>query len=344
MCFFIMTSREIILRILNHRQPPRIGFDFLNGNPSDILRVSTASLVHPIYSKYSDWGRSPEVLAKLCNFSGEVKMTPMGNIFGRFNKKTQGECIKGVLQDGWELLSSYALPEIDMEADKKAQAMNYHESEKFVLGSLPFAVFSSLRDSRHMDNALMDTLTEEDNVRSYLDKIVALAVKIISLAHKNGVDGVIIYDDLGMQHALFISPATFRSLLKPYYKRLADELHNRGMKFFVHSCGKVYDVIPDFIEAGVDAFQFDQPELAGSSVLASEFGSKASFYCPVDIQKIMATGDKSVIEDGALNMVNQFKKHGGSLIAMDYGNWQDLNVTPEWQQWARDIIIANSQI
>jgi len=43
-------------------------------------------------------------------------------------------------------------------------------------------------------------------------------------------------------------------------------------------------------------------------------------------------------------MVNNFKKCGGSLIAKDYGSWQDLNVLPEWQQWARDVIIANAAI
>ena len=58
----------------------------------------------------------------------------------------------------------------------------------------------------------------------------------------------------------------------------------------------------------------------------------------------MPTGDRRVIEDGAKNMVDAFKAVGGGLIAMDYGNWQDLNVEPEWQQWARDVIIENASI
>ncbi|MCL2834324.1 MAG: hypothetical protein FWD78_14220 [Treponema sp.] len=58
----------------------------------------------------------------------------------------------------------------------------------------------------------------------------------------------------------------------------------------------------------------------------------------------MVTGDRQTITEGALEMVNNFKKCGGSLIAKDYGSWQDLNVLPEWQQWARDVIIANAAI
>ena len=95
------------------------------------------------------------------------------------------------------------------------------------------------------------------------------------------------------------------------------------------------------IEIGVDVFQFDQPELHGSEFLAKNYGDKATFYSPVDAQMIMPTGDRKIIEEGAMRMVNAFKSVGGGLIAMDYGNWQDLNVLPEWQQWARDVIINN---
>jgi uroporphyrinogen-III decarboxylase len=190
----------------------------------------------------------------------------------------------------------------------------------------------------------MDTILEPDYLRAFLDRIVDLAIKIVERAHKNGIEGIIIYDDLGTQNALFFSPDTFRALFKPYYKKLADELHNRGMKFFMHSCGRVHDIVADLIDAGVDVFQFDQPELSGSELWAEEFGQKAAFYCPVDIQKIMATGNEKLIKEGALNMVKRFKNCGGSLIAMDYGNWQDINVLPQWQQWARDVIITNADM
>lgn len=339
-----MTSKEIINRIINHDHPPRIGFDFKGDNPSDFLRAPTAVLLRPEGNRLEQWGRDPALAAQVPDFFGELKMTPMGNIFGRFNQKTQGECIKGALQDGWELLENLALPTIDEEKDKEFEKAGYGQSDKFVLGGMPFAIWASLRDMRHIDQALMDTILEPDYVGAFLDRITDLAIKIVERAHKNGVEGIIIYDDLGTQNALFFSPDTFRGLFKPYYKKLADELHKRGMKFFMHSCGRVHDIVADLIDAGVDVFQFDQPELSGSEVWAEEFGQKAAFYCPVDIQKIMATGNESFIREGALNMVNRFKKCGGSLIAMDYGSWQDINVLPPWQQWARDVIIANADM
>jgi hypothetical protein len=339
-----MTSKEIIKRIIAHEQPPRIGYDFLGDNPRDILGAPTAHLIGPEGDRFQAWNRDPSLTARVPGFSGELMLTPMGNIYGRLTETTKGECVNGALQDGWDKLETWTLPAIDETADKKFEAASYKESDKFILGWLPFAVFSVLRDGRHMDNALMDTILEPEYVTVFLDKIMVLAIKILDKAQKNGIEGIMIGDDLGTQNALFFSPETFRTLFKQYYKKLADEIHNRGMFFFLHSCGKIHDIIADFIDAGVDVFQFDQPELSGSAVLAKEFGRKAAFYSPVDIQKIMSTGDKQLIEETALNMVSSFKACGGSLIAKDYPSWQDINVLPEWAQWARDVFTANGEL
>jgi len=339
-----MTGKELIRRIIEHDNPPRIGFDFNGNNPSDIMHVPAAVLKRQSDIEIDKWGREPSLVKQVPDFPGELQLTVMGNIYGRLNGITKGECVKGALQDGWELLESYVLPEIDEGKDREFQNADWGKSEKYVLSWMPLAIWSPLRDIRRIDQALMDTLLEPEYVTAFLEKITCLAVEIIGRAHKNNVQGIIIADDLGTQNELFFSPESFVTLFKPHYKKLADELHNRGMKFFMHSCGRVYKIVPQLIDAGVDVFQFDQPELSGSDVWAREFGEKAVFYCPVDIQKIMPTGDEKIIKEGALNMVEQFKKYGGSLIAKDYPTWEDLNVPPEWQQWARDVITANAKL
>ena len=339
-----MEGKELIRRILRHDAPERIGFSFLDGNPSDTVSMPGIGLRSPADERLSRWGRHEALLARVPEFSGEVRLSPEGNIFGRFDGKTKGECIRGALQGGWEALDSYSLPTLDPDYEQTLAGRDFSASDRYVLSYLPLAVFAPLRDARHIDNALMDLLLEPDNVRVFLDRITDLSVSAVPRLAAMGADGAIIYDDLGMQHAPFFSPAVFRELLKPYYKKLADALHESGMDFFVHSCGNVTAFLPDFIDAGVDAFQFDQPELHGVELLASEFGDKAAFFCPVDIQRIMPSGDRKTIEAGALRMVQAFASRGGGLIVKDYDNWQDINVLPEWQQWARDCVLRNAKI
>ena len=340
-----MTSKELIRRVIEYRDPPRIGFDFNPPHPKDILWLAGARLKSPRYEPYLSWGDYPEIKAQVPDFRGQVHYNLFGNIYGRLGHDSNGECIKGALQDGWELLDSYRLPELDPAYYDELRAQGIPDSDKFVLGFMPVAAFSTLRDARLMDNALADTLLEEENVRRFLRMVTDKMLETIEHCAGAGFDGLIIYDDWGMQHAPFISPATFRSLFKPVYKEAADALHARNMKLFVHSCGLVYSFMEDFIDAGVDVMQFDQPELSGSEVLAGEFGGRIAFHCPVDIQKIMATGDRETIEQGAAHMVDASKTLcGGGLIAKDYPTWEDIDVKPEWADWARNVILARAEL
>ena len=338
-----MTGKERVRALLRHEKVDRIGVFFRGDNPSDVEFMPGIGLCHKTGDAYTAWGRNEALTRLVPDFRGEVRLSPEGNIFGRFEEKTKGECIKGVLQDGWESFENYELPTLDPSYEAKL-TRDYRTSEKYALSFLPLAVFAPLRDARHIDNALMDVLLEPENVRAYLDRSTDLSVSAIPRLAACGADGAIIYDDLGMQHAPFFSPDIFREIFKPYYKKLADALHAHGMDFFVHSCGNVTAFIPDFIDAGVDAFQFDQPELHDSVYLAEQFADRATFLCPVDIQKIMPTGDRKIIESGTKRMVDAFTARGGGLIVMDYSAWQDINVLPEWQQWARDQVIANATV
>lgn len=334
-----MTSREIITRIINRKDAPRIGFDFLSPHPCDFTCVGVAGFVND-YSRYDSWGTYPELLAKVPGFKGTVRMDAVGNILGRLENKTKGECVKGRLTDDWEALETFEFPDFDPDAVKKLQAMGLKDCDKFVLAAPPVAVFSTLRDTRLMDNALTDIILEPEYVRAFLAKVQEVLLKSVSLAYEIGADALFFCDDWGMQHAPFISPQQFRQLFKPVYKAVGDALHERNMKFFLHSCGLVWDFIPDFIDAGIDVLQFDQPELSGSENFARTFGRQAVLYSPVDIQKIMVTGSRELIEESARNMIRVFREYAdGALIAKDYPSWEDIDVRPEWADWARNIFL-----
>ena len=201
-----------------------------------------------------------------------------------------------------------------------------------------------MRDLRRIDNMLMDTVLEPEMVEKLLEKIQELASQIIGKAASIGFDGVIVYDDWGTQHQLLMNPVQWRKTFKPVYAKLASETHKLGMKFFVHSCGYVYEIIEDLIQAGVDVLQFDQPELVGIEKLADEFGGRVTFWCPVDIQMVMATGDREIIQANAEKMVKHFGKFGGGFIAKDYPQWEEINIKDEWAEWARDVFTANSKL
>lgn len=334
-----MSSREIITRVIEHKDAPRIGFDFLDPHEKDILQLSLNLFRHP-QPQYNLFGHYQEVLDKVPWFQGEVRVDSIGNILGRFEGKTKGECILGVLQKDWKDLDSFEFPEFDESYMNQIKAASYGATDKFFTVYPPVAVFSTLRDARLMDNALADTLMEPEAVQFFLEKVEKVLLKSVNFACEIGAQGMWLLDDWGTQQGPFISPDSFRELFKPVYKNVADALHERGMKLILHSCGLVWKLMPDMIDAGIDVFQFDQPELSGSENLAKTFGKKLTMYSSVDIQKVMATGDRQAIEATAHQMIQAFKAYAdGALIARDYPAWDDINVEPEWADWARNVFL-----
>ena len=84
---------------------------------------------------------------------------------------------------------------------------------------------------------------------SYLDAIERI------LSRTAGKVSVVWFcDDLGTQDTLQMSLRTFRGMIKPYKKEMFDLIHRKfpGTAVLFHSCGAVFDAIPDFLEMGVD--------------------------------------------------------------------------------------------
>ncbi len=333
-----MTSKEIIKRLINHDEAPRFGFAFKD--LTDFTGVANHRQINVPQDPYDKWGDHPE-LKSLTGFSGEVRRDFYGNIYGRFNGKTSGECIRGAIQD-WD---DYHYPTIEFDPAYREELLrkDLANHEKFVL-TTGRAIFARHRDARLMSNALMDTIEYPDEVSGFIDGLVDQEIAIIRNVAGCGIDGWIIYDDLGMQTTTFMSPSSFREIYKPAYKKLADAVHEAGMAMFMHSCGYNYALMEDLIDAGIDVFQFDQPDAYPSEVLASEFADRAVFYSPVDIQKVLPTGDREFIERRALEMCELFRKAGGGWIAKDYGAYGDIGINKEWAHWAQDVIVANSRI
>jgi len=66
------------------------------------------------------------------------------------------------------------------------------------------------------------------------------------------VNGVCLGEDTGNQNGRMVSPKDFDEVFRPRLKRFYDLAHEFGAKAMMHSCGDTHDIMPTFIEMGLD--------------------------------------------------------------------------------------------
>lgn len=120
--------------------------------------------------------------------------------------------------------------------------------------------------------------------------------------------------DFGTQTGLFISQPSYRNLFKPYHKRLNNLIHRKSKwKTFIHSCGAVCALIPDFIDAGFDILNPVQCSAVGmeATKLKREFGRDLTFWggC-VNTQHTMYESPEAVYRE-VRERIEIFNKEGG---------------------------------
>jgi len=318
-----MTSREIIKRNLSSKGASRFGMIFSGERLNDFIGGSLA----------------PSTLwteKKWVEDDTEFYTDEWGNTWHRLvNMSAGGEIFKPAIQD-WSQLKDWRLPDMDNPARYVAAKETFEKApDKFHLAGLPGFPFAISRYLRKMEIYFQDLILEREHIDELHDKVTGLLERMIRQYAAAGADGVFFCEDWGIQDRLLISPDMWREIFKPLYRRLCATAHKAGLQVLMHSCGYNWDILNDLGEVGINAFQFDQPEVYGLERLADKLKTTGvCLWSPVDIQKIMPTGNKELIEKYAELMVKLFFNQNGRFIAKNYGDLKGIGVKEEWDQWA----------
>jgi uroporphyrinogen decarboxylase len=123
----------------------------------------------------------------------------------------------------------------------------------------------------------------------------------------------------------------YRRFIKPRHKKLFDFLRSKtNARIFLHSCGSVYDLIPDFIEAGVEILspvQFTAAKM-DLATLKKDFGRDLSFWGGgTDTQHFLPRASVGEIKD-QVTRIFDIMAPGGGFVFVPVHNIQ-ADVAPE---------------
>lgn len=184
---------------------------------------------------------------------------------------------------------------------------------------------------RRMENFLMDTYEDPENVlalnEQLLERHLAMLTKVCEYVG-DVVDIVRFGDDLGMNTGMFMSLEKYRTLFKPYHTKINEYVHTHSnMKTFLHSCGSIFPVIGDLIEAGFDILNPVQTSAKDMDPvrLKEEYGKDITFWgggC--NTRSILNNATPQEVYDYSRRMIDIFYKDGGFIFNTEHNILPDV--------------------
>jgi uroporphyrinogen decarboxylase len=350
-----MTSRERVRAALNHQEPDRVPIDLGQATGDGITLTAYRNLVRhlgmsdrPIQVKDRRGQTARVDEAVLRRFHVDVRGIGLGGPEGWKDVWLDDR----TYQDEWgvvrtmppgayyyDLIRAPFAEEATMDAidryrwpdpddpgrcrglGEKARFL-HHETEYAVVVDLNCSFFLRCCELRGWENFYMDLVANVEFAEAIMDRFLAFRLAVAARALKElgeNVDVVMVTsDDLGGTDQTLISPALYRSLIKPRQQQTFDFFRARtGAKLYYHTDGAIYPLIPDFIDLGVDALNPIQVSAAGmgdTRKLKAEFGDRLTFWGAIDTHRVLPYGTPEAVRAEVGTRIRDLAPGGGYVV------------------------------
>ncbi|OIO72861.1 MAG: uroporphyrinogen-III decarboxylase-like protein [Elusimicrobia bacterium CG1_02_37_114] len=320
-----LTPKERWLKTLKREKTDRIPMDYwatgetteklmkhLNCNTeSDIYRKLHIDKVMGVGPEYT----GPKLPENTDIFGCKYKTVDYGSgIYGEciYHPITEYKTVK-------EIKENYKWPEPDWCDYSKIKAQIEGKEDYPIQGggSEPFLTYKYLRGD---EQAFVDLIENPEIVNYCLDKLFDMAYQNTLRIYEQIPGKVMlsyVAEDFGSQDDLMCSPQQIKEYFIPRMKRMMDLAHSAGAYVFHHSDGAVRKIIPDMIEAGIDALNPIQWKCRGMDRegLKRDFGDKLIFHGGVDNQHTLPFGTKEEVKQEVIDNIRILGKGGGYILA-----------------------------
>lgn len=196
---------------------------------------------------------------------------------------------------------------------------------------------------RGTEQLLTDMVLEPEFAEALFWKVEE-GLKALYLAQLDAVGDFVEWvemgDDLGTQGGPLISPATYRSLLKPAHADLirAIKAHSPNVRVMYHTCGSIRRFLPDLVEIGVDILNPIQVAAKGMdpAVIKAEYGDRLCFLGGVDAQHLLPSGRPDEVREEVHLRIQQLGPGGGYILAPSHNIGDDVpldNILAFFDAW-----------
>jgi len=197
----------------------------------------------------------------------------------------------------------------------------YDDGYAVMLESICAGIFEMSCRVRGTQQFLIDLALNTELACKLMDKFVELKVRFYEAASERlgrYIQFIREGDDVAGQERLIISSDMYRRFVKPRHEKLfkaQKEIFPQPFHVFFHSDGAIYELLPDFIEIGMDILNPVQVTGKGLDTIKIEFGGDISLWgggC--DTQRILPFGTPEEVRLDVERRIEHLATGGGFVF------------------------------
>lgn len=197
----------------------------------------------------------------------------------------------------WEEFETYPWPDVRQVDFSDYEHINKHLPEGMgFLTSHGGGIFEHVSWIMSYEGLCLALYDSPDLVKAVTDMVG----KIIEDFYRRilGLDrvvGILQGDDMGFRTGTLIAPDELRKYFLPWHRRFADMTHEKGIPYFLHSCGKVDALMPDLInEVGIDGKHSFEDLIIPVDTFQERYGKDIATLGGVDVNILGARTPEDV--------------------------------------------------
>lgn len=189
--------------------------------------------------------------------------------------------------------------------------------DAFIGADVSPCLFEMVCRLRGMEQAILDLAEDQDLASSLLSAAADFSVALAeAVCARGGIDWLWTGDDVAGQKSMIMSPAAWRSMVRPHLERIVRTGKRYGLPVAYHCCGALRPIIPDLVAMGIDVLNPIQCNCPGMDALElkREFGEHLTFMGGVDTVELLPNGEAREVYAATARLIEVMSAGGGGYI------------------------------
>ena len=181
-------------------------------------------------------------------------------------------------------------------------------------------IVNGLLRGRGMEQVIMDIALRDPVGMAIVDRRVDFWYEVMRRGLEAGggrIDILCLGEDCGNQNGRMFSARDFDEVFRPRLGMFYDLAHQFGAKAMMHSCGDTHEIMPTFIEMGLDVLDAMQPEPPGMDpeTIRAMCKGKLAFCGLISTQRTLPHGTVEDCRAEARHRLDVIAPGGGYILA-----------------------------